>query len=397
MSGREHADLPGAEAPEVDVHRGGEVDEGTLALASAVGNRAFSRAVGGAGTAMISRDLMDDAMDIALGVAAGPFAPLMKPTVKALADQYRGRPPGAHKGTTGITDVRGIWAAIVTDTVTGTEVARQVASEAPFTQLKQELSASVAPGTYTVTVKLNLGTPSGTQSANEVSWRIRVLPDGKTVVEADALQTISPSVGNDVMLTGLNPATNVAAERSGFLINPQLTGPSGSSSVTVGGEVSAEPGGVGLGGSGSGTVGVNTPNVTFQRGLRLNLETKAAQATKHVAHFKIAKSELIEGELEKLRAWYKGLDDGLRKQIEDGVVDVFITGYASTTGKLKSNQQLAKDRATETSKFVAQFATSKAKIVEAAEGELAQREQKGEDNTEREEFRRSDVAVGKRF
>ncbi len=395
---REHAEVPGADPSEAVVApRGAGASEDTVALASAVGNRAFARSVGGAPTQAISRDLADDAMNIALGVAAGPLAPLMKPTVKALVDQLRDKPPGAHKGTTGITDVHGIWGFVITDTTTGSEVARAIAPGAPFTQMKQELNASIAPGRYTVTLKLNLGTPSGTQSASEVSWRIRVQPDGKALVEADALQTVSPSVGNDVMLTGLNPGTNLATERSGFLINPQLTGPSGSSSITAGGEVSAEPGGVGVAGSGSGTVGVTSPNVTFQRGLRVNIETKAAQASKHVARFKVAKHELVEGELERLRSWYKGLDEGMRRQVEDGTIEVFVTGYASTTGKLKSNQQLAKDRATETTKFVTQFATTKAKIVEGAEGELAQREQKGEDEVERDEFRRSDVAIGTRF
>lgn len=398
VSLRERVELAGGESTgSATSRRDAGAGEEALAVASAVGNRAFSRAVAPAGAQTISRDIMDDALDIALGVAAGPFGPLMKPTVKALTDQLRPAPPGGHKGSTGITDVHGSWGFVITDATSGSEVARGIASQAPFSQLKQELNASIAPGRYTIAVKLNLGTPSGTQSANEVSWRFRVAPDGKVLIEADALQTIAPSLGNDVMLTALNPGTNVATDHSGFTINPQVAGPSGSSSATVGGEVSAEPGGIGVAGSGSGTVGINTPNVTFQRGLRVNVETTAAQASRHVTHFKIAKSEMVEGELERLRGWYKALDGGLRKQVEEGTIDVFVTGYASTTGKLKSNQQLAKDRASETTKFVSQFATSKAKIVEGAEGELAQREQKGEDDTEREEFRRTDVAIGTRF
>lgn len=372
-----------------------------LALAGAIGNRAFASAVaarGGGGERTLGRDFLDTAIDIGLGAVAGPFAgPLLKPTVKALADQARGAPPGAHKGVTGITDVRAQWGVVLTDTVTGSEIKREISPQAPFVNLKQEMDASVGPGRYTVMLKLNLATPSGTQSLNEVSWRVRVAPDGKATIEADALQTVSPTVGNDVMLTGLNAATNVATERSGFSINPQLTGPSGSSSVTGGGQVGVEVPPASGGASGSATVGVNTPNVTLQRGLRLNLETKPARATKHTAHFKINEAVLLEGEIEKMRKWYKLLDDSLRKQIEDGTLDLFVTGFASTTGKLKNNQQLAKDRAAEVARFVVQFTSTKAKIVEGSEGELAQREQKGEDDTERDEFRRADITVGTRF
>jgi outer membrane protein OmpA-like peptidoglycan-associated protein len=286
--------------------------------------------------------------------------------------------------------VLGTWGYFLLDATTGAEITRKISPQAPFTALQQELPASVAPGRYTLVVKLNIGTPGGTLSNNEVSWRFRVQPDGKAVIEADALQTISPNVGNDVMLSGLNPGTNIGAAQAGFLINPQISGPSASSSVS--GEISGEPGGAGVAGGGS--AGISSPNLTFQRGLRVNIETKGAQASKHTALFKIAKSEFADGELVRLRSWYQHLDVELRKQVEDGTIEIFVTGYASTTGKLKSNQQLAKDRASETTKFITQFATTKAKIVEGAEGELAQQEQKGEDNVERDEFRRVDITIG---
>jgi hypothetical protein len=397
----EHHDRAG-EAPGVPEGAG-------PSFVGAVGNRAFAGAVAGRSPAAgprLDRDLAgiaDAAAGIGLGLlgASGPFGALMTPTAKALIDQYRKAPPGAHKGVTGITDVRASWGFLLTDTLTGSRIDSKISPEAPFTQVKQELDASVGPGRYTLAIKLGLGIPAPggiggptLQSQSEASWRIRVTPDGKASIEADALQTVAPSVGNDVMLTGINPGTNLAGERSGFMISPVLTGPSGSSSVSQGVQGGAEGGGLSGGVSGSGSVGINTPNVSMQRGLRVNIETKAALATKHTAFFKIADSKLLDGELENMRKWYKSLDESLRKSVEDGTLDVFVTGYASTTGATKGNQQLAKDRAAEVARFVVQFTSSKAKITEAAEGELAQQEQKGEDRVERQEFRRADITVG---
>ena len=71
-----------------------------------------------------------------------------------------------------------------------------------------------------------------------------------------------------------------------------------------------------------------------------------------------------------LHSWFKGLPYLTRKKVEEGDEPIKLTGFASTTGTVDQNQELARKRVNNVQSYLRDFTGFGAKFKIKAPGEL---------------------------